>query len=146
MKKVGHSPNERNPGRPLPVKRKQRSMVVENKPAFANAAGLLLDLRNLIRSARQRMATVAYSTQTLLCWRLGRRLLTEILQGGIAAYGKQILVTLSQQLSWSHFHALLPIQDPLARAEVDCCDKVRLGGKNRMHLGQHYAWSSRLRP
>jgi predicted nuclease of restriction endonuclease-like (RecB) superfamily len=24
-------------------------------------------------------------------------------------------VTLSQQLSWSHFHALLPIKDPLAR-------------------------------
>jgi len=26
-----------------------------------------------------------------------------------------IVVTLSQQLSWSHFHALLPIKDPLAR-------------------------------
>ena len=24
-------------------------------------------------------------------------------------------MTLSQQLSWSHFHALLPIKDPLAR-------------------------------
>jgi predicted nuclease of restriction endonuclease-like (RecB) superfamily len=77
--------------------------------------------------------------------------LHENLQGGRAAYGKQILVTvsreltaeygrgfsyaeiarmiqfsqlfpdeaivvtLSQQLSWSHFHALLPIKDPLAR-------------------------------
>ena len=151
MKKVGHSPNKRSPGRPLPVKRKQRSMVAENKPAVANATSLLSDLRNLIRSARQRIATVAYSTQTQLCWRLGRRLLTENLQGGRAAYGKQILVTLSQeltaeygsgfshaeisrmikfaqlfpeesivvtlsqQLSWSHFHALLPIKDPLAR-------------------------------
>ena len=73
------------------------------------------------------------------------------MQGGRAAYGKQILVTvsreltadygrgfsyaeiarmiqfaqafldeaivvtLSQQLSWSHFHALLPIKDQLAR-------------------------------
>jgi hypothetical protein len=27
-----------------------------------------------------------------------------------------IVVTLSQQLSWSHFHALLPIKDPLHRA------------------------------
>ena len=26
-----------------------------------------------------------------------------------------IVVTLSQQLSWSHVHALLPIRDPLAR-------------------------------
>ena len=151
MKKVEHSLNKRSPGRPLPAKRKQRSMVAENKPAVANATSLFSDLRNLIRSARQRIATVAYSTQTLLCWRLGRRLLTENLQGGRAAYGKQILVTLSQeltaeygngfshaemsrmikfaqlfpeesivvtlsqQLSWSHFHALLPIKDPLAR-------------------------------
>ena len=151
MKKVEHSPNKRSPGRPLPVKRKQRSMVAEKKPAVANATSLFSDLRNLIRSARQRIATVAYSTQTLLCWRLGRRLLTENLQGGRAAYGKQILVTLSQeltaeygngfshaeisrmikfaqlfpeesivvtlsqQLSWSHVHALLPIKDPLAR-------------------------------
>jgi predicted nuclease of restriction endonuclease-like (RecB) superfamily len=82
---------------------------------------------------------------------MGRRLLNENLQGARAAYGKQILVTvsreltaeygrgfsyaeiarmiqfaqlfsdeaivvtLSQQLSWSHFHALLPIKDPLAR-------------------------------
>ena len=28
---------------------------------------------------------------------------------------QDIVVTLSQQLSWSHFHALLPIKDPLAR-------------------------------
>ncbi len=28
---------------------------------------------------------------------------------------ESIVVTLSQQLSWSHFHALLPIRDPLAR-------------------------------
>ena len=114
-------------------------------------AALLGDLRTLVQSARQRIATAAYSTQTLLCWHMGRRLASEHLQGGRAAFGKQILVTvsreltadygrgfshteltrmvqfaqafpdeaivvtLSQQLSWSHFHALLPIKDPLAR-------------------------------
>lgn len=114
-------------------------------------AALLGDLRTLVQSARQRIAMVAYSTQTMLCWQVGRRLSKEHLQSGRAAYGKQILVTvsreltadygrgfsyaeiarmiqfaqafpdeaivvtLSQQLSWSHFHALLPIKDPLAR-------------------------------
>ena len=34
----------------------------------------------LIQSARQRIATVANSTQTLLCWHVGRRLLSENLQ------------------------------------------------------------------
>ena len=112
---------------------------------------LLSDLRTLVQSARQRIATAAYSTQTLLCWHMGRRLDREHLRGGRADYGKQILVTvsreltvddgrgfsyaeiarmiqfaqafqdeaivvtLSQQLSWSHFHALLPIKDALAR-------------------------------
>ncbi len=120
-------------------------------PAAIDEAALLGDLRTLVQSARQRIATAAYSTQTLLCWHVGRRLASEHLQGGRAAYGKQILVTvsreltaeygrgfshaeiarmiqfaqaypeeaivvtLSQQLSWSHFHALLPIKDPLAR-------------------------------
>ncbi len=132
--------------------RKQLSLTDETKTsAVEDAAGLLSDLRSLIQSARQRIATVAYSTQTLLCWHVGRRLLKENLQGCRAAYGKQILVTVSreltaeygrgfsyaeiarmiqfshlypdeativtlaQQLSWSHFHALLPIKDRLAR-------------------------------
>ena len=87
----------------------------------------------------------------MLYWHVGRRLLKENLQQGRAAYGKRILVTvsqelkaefgdgfsysaltrmvrfaesfvdeaivvtLSQQLGWSHFLAILPIKDPLAR-------------------------------
>jgi predicted nuclease of restriction endonuclease-like (RecB) superfamily len=120
-------------------------------PAIVDEVALLADLHSLIQSARQRIASVASATQALLCWHLGRRLSNENLQGSRAAYGKQILVTvsrelsaeygrgfsyaeiarmvqfaqlfpeeaivvtLSQQLSWSHFHALLPIKDPLAR-------------------------------
>jgi hypothetical protein len=37
-------------------------------------AALLGDLRALVQAARQRIATAAYSTQTLLCWHMGRRL------------------------------------------------------------------------
>jgi predicted nuclease of restriction endonuclease-like (RecB) superfamily len=136
------------------TKSKARAVVLASAakvPAAIDEAALLGDLRTLVQSARQRIATAAYSTQTLLCWHMGRRLASEHLQGGRAAYGKQILVTvsreltadygrgfshseltrmvqfaqafpdeaivvtLSQQLSWSHFHALLPIKDPLAR-------------------------------
>ena len=151
-KKADPSPQKPRRFALQPEERKQRSLAAETEtPAVVDAAGLLSDLRSLIQSARQRIATVAYSTQTLLCWHVGRRLLNENLQGGRAAYGKQILVTvsreltaeygqgfsyaeiarmiqfsqlfpdeaivvtLSQQLSWSHVHALLPIKDPLAR-------------------------------
>ena len=124
---------------------------VAKAPARIDEAALLSDLRTLIQSARQRIATVANSTYTLLCWQVGRPLLRENLQQGRAAYGKQILATvsqeltvefaagfsytvltrmarfaewmtddqilasLSQELSWSHFIELLPIKDPLAR-------------------------------
>jgi predicted nuclease of restriction endonuclease-like (RecB) superfamily len=67
-------------------------------PVIVDEASLLSDLRSLIQSARQRIATVACSTQTLLYWHVGRRLLNENLQGGRAAYGKQILATVSQEL------------------------------------------------
>jgi len=124
---------------------------VAKAPAPVDQVTLIADLRTLIQSARQRIATVANSTYTLLCRQVGRRLLRENLQAGRAAYGKQILATvsqeltaefgagfsytaltrmarfaewmtddqilasLSQELSWSHFIELLPIKDPLAR-------------------------------
>ena len=69
-----------------PGQRRHRSRATETvTPAIVDEIGLLSDLRNLIQSARQHIATVAYSTQTLLCWRLGRRLLNENLRGGRAA-------------------------------------------------------------
>jgi hypothetical protein len=63
-----------------------------------DAAGILADLRELIHSARRRVATVANAEQTLLYWRLGKRLLTENLTEGRAEYGKKILAALSQEL------------------------------------------------
>lgn len=35
----------------------------------------------------------------MLCWRVGQRLPQEHLQGGRGAYGKQILVTVSRELT-----------------------------------------------
>lgn len=63
-----------------------------------NETALLEDLRSLILSARQRISVVANSTTTLLFWHLGQRLLKENLQNQRAAYGKQILATVSREL------------------------------------------------
>ena len=68
-------------------------------PVVVDEAALLGDLRELIRSARGRIATVANSTTTLLYWHLGHRLLAESLQDERAAYGKRILATVSRELS-----------------------------------------------
>ena len=67
--------------------------------AIVDEAALLTDLRGLIHSARQRIATVANSTTTLLYWHLGRRLLVENLQDGRTADGKRILATVSRELT-----------------------------------------------
>lgn len=99
-KNVSRKAKKSGPSAPKSGERKQRSLTVETKaPAVVDAVGLLTDLRRLIESARQRIAAVAYSTQTLFCWHVGRRLLNDNLQGGRAAYGKQILVTVSRELT-----------------------------------------------
>jgi predicted nuclease of restriction endonuclease-like (RecB) superfamily len=67
--------------------------------AAVDETRLLADLRDLIQTARQRIATIANSTHTLLYWYVGRRLLRENLQGSRAAYGKRILATVSQHLT-----------------------------------------------
>ena len=46
-------------------------------PVLADEAVLLSDLRSLVQSARQRLASVANATYTHLCWQVGRRLLRE---------------------------------------------------------------------
>ena len=78
------SPRKTNSGRPTPQ---------------VNEIALLEDLRSLILSARQRISVVANSTTTLLYWHLGQRLLKENLQNQRAAYGKQILATVSRELT-----------------------------------------------
>ncbi len=73
--------------------------AVTAAPAIVDEVALLSDLRNLIQSARRRIATVANSTTTLLYWHLGRRLLAESLQDERAQYGKRILATVSRELT-----------------------------------------------
>lgn len=72
---------------------------VHGAPAKVDEAALIADLRELIQSARQRVAIAANAAQSLLYWRLGRRLLKENLQDRRAPYGKRIVVTVSRQLS-----------------------------------------------
>jgi len=75
----------------------QRS--AEGATAPVDQAALLTDLRALVHAARQRLAGAANATHTHLCLQVGRRLLRDNLRAGRAAYGQQILATLSQELT-----------------------------------------------
>lgn len=108
--------------------------------------GLVHELSSLIEEGRRQVAVAANSTLTLLFWKVGKRINDHILQNKRAAYGKEIIrsvseeleksygrnfaeknlrrmlqfsqvfpdfeivVTLSRQLSWSHFIEIIPLQ------------------------------------
>ena len=112
---------------------------------------LISDIRGLIENTRSQLASSVNTSQTLLYWHIGERIQKDILKGKRAEYGKEILATVSQQLSreygngysysaltrmvrfaeiygdteilatlsqtlsWSHFQELLPVDNSLAR-------------------------------
>ena len=63
---------------------------------------LFQDIRQLIDAAKQRAAIAINAELTLLYWQVGDRIRTQILQGDRAEYGKQIIKTLSQQLTQTY--------------------------------------------
>jgi predicted nuclease of restriction endonuclease-like (RecB) superfamily len=63
---------------------------------------LFQEIRQLIDDAKQRAAIAINAEITLLYWQIGHRIHTEILQGQRAEYGKQIIATLSQQLTQTY--------------------------------------------
>ena len=113
--------------------------------------GIAADVRSMILQTREGVAQIVNSGITLLYWRIGKRIQTEVLGHERAEYGKETLQTLSaklisefgqgfsqrnlrymvtfadifpeseivaalsQQLGWSHFKELLPLDQPLQR-------------------------------
>lgn len=67
-------------------------------PAPDMTAGLLGDIRQLIEGARQQAVLAVNAELTLLYWRIGHRIHTQIMGGQRAAYGQEILPTLSAEL------------------------------------------------
>lgn len=61
-------------------------------------AKLLADIRALIEQARQQTAVAVNAGLTLMYWRIGQRIHADVLGGERAAYGEQIVSTLSRQL------------------------------------------------
>ncbi|MET3108591.1 hypothetical protein AAKU67_004411 [Oxalobacteraceae bacterium GrIS 2.11] len=64
--------------------------------------GLIGDISTLINEARTGLAATVNSSLTLLYWRIGRRICTEVLNGGRADYGEQIVASIARQLEADH--------------------------------------------
>ncbi len=62
------------------------------------APALLADVRQLIEQARAHLASAANSVLTVLYWQVGQKIASNLLTDGRAAYGQEILPTLSAKL------------------------------------------------
>ena len=60
---------------------------------------LITDLRTLINEARKKVALIVNTEITLLYWHIGKRINEEVLGNQRAEYGKQIVSTVSTQLT-----------------------------------------------
>ena len=131
--------------------RKQTGKQVAKTYNKSISGDLIGDIRRLIETARHNVSVTVNTGLTILYWQIGNRIRQDILKEKRAEYGKEILATLSQeltkeygngfsysaltrmvrfvevfpkkkivstlsrQLSWSHFVAILPLKDDLQR-------------------------------
>ncbi len=70
------------------------------KPTTANnpSPQLVSEIRQLISTSRQQLASTVNSALTLLYWQIGQRIRVEVLQGERAGYGEQVVASLATQL------------------------------------------------
>ncbi len=88
-----------------------QNLAVDSLPAT-----LMVELRQMINSARQRAAVAVNAELTLLYWQVGQRIHLDILGGQRAGYGDEVVASLGKQLSaeygrgWSARHLRLCIR------------------------------------
>ncbi len=93
-------------------------------------ASVLVDIRQLIEHARQRAAAAVNAELTLLYWQIGVRLQKDLTGGERAQYGKQIVKTLSLQLTseygkgWSERQLWLCLQMVTTFPDLDIVNTV----------------------
>lgn len=68
---------------------------------------------SIIETAKGETAEYVNAKISLLYWNIGDVINSEILQNKRADYGSEIIATLSQQLSYSHFVALAVMDDQI---------------------------------
>lgn len=93
---------------------------------------LIADIHRLVAEARSHVAATANATLTLLYWRIGRRVHADVLAGDRAAYGEQIVVSLSRQLEAEFSDGVL--------FHTMTGERSRLPKIQLRHVAAHTAW------
>ncbi len=77
---------------------KKKDKSIQSSVTSTVSGVLLNDIRKLIEETRSFVATTVNSGLTILYWQIGRRINDDILKGKRAAYGDEIISTVSRQL------------------------------------------------
>jgi hypothetical protein len=72
---------------------------VDQTGIIQSTDGITADVRSMILQTREGVAQIVNSGITLLYWRIGKRIQTEVLKNERAEYGKETVSTLSAQLT-----------------------------------------------
>ncbi len=80
-------------------KKKPTAELTAGNSVPSGPTSLLGDIRQLIETARQKTARTVNSALVGMYWHIGRRIREDVLQNDRAEYGKQIVATLSRQLT-----------------------------------------------
>ena len=81
---------------------KIRKIPSHNTTLAHNSTILISDITKIIDEAKKHIAHEYNSTQTLLCWLIGKRIDKEILKAERAEYGEAIVISLAKHLSLTY--------------------------------------------
>ena len=115
------------------VYRKKQKMPIE-KIEYHN---VLTDLTSIIEKTKNQAAIQANSSLTLMFWQIGKRIQTDILENDRAEYGKQILVTLSRELTTNFGSSF---KEKNVRRMIQFVEKFP-DFENVVTLSRHLSWS-----
>ena len=76
-----------------------KTSLATSKPNEVAIPNLLGDIRQVIEAAREHTAQAVNSTLVMMYWQIGKRVRQDVLGNERAEYGKEILQTLSAQLT-----------------------------------------------
>jgi hypothetical protein len=80
------------------LKKPNQFLTPTSEPAIP-ADALLSELRSLIETTREQTSRTVNSALVGMYWQIGKRIREDVLKNERAAYGKEIVATLSQQLT-----------------------------------------------
>ena len=98
---------------------------------------ILNDLVSIIENTKNQVAIQANSSLTIMFWQIGKRIQSQILENDRADYGKQIIVSLSRELTINFGNSF---KDKNVRRMIQFSEKFP-DFENVVTLSRHLSWS-----